>query len=115
MKTIFCFNNGGVEGEWYGVAIAEDGKALVLRIVEDPKYMQHDLGLTSDRSHAAYDQHCGVGGWVLKWVDNALDHPALQVAIALNREMAEAAAKEPCECAVCVLKDKFDRAAATVH
>lgn len=120
MKTIYLFNNGGREGELHGVAMAEDGKALTIRVVEHAKYMQHDLGLTSDRSHGVYDAHYGVGGWKLEWVDEPREHDGLTEACRLNLIQAEAAANEPCDCPICSLKHTLSDALAerqerTVH
>jgi len=84
MHTIYCFSNGGA-GQWYkAMAMADDGHVLAQHICSAVAYMAHDLGITSDWKHDAYNAHFGEGSWELVWVDNPLTHHGLQAAYALN-------------------------------
>lgn len=61
LPVIFGFNNGGSEGWYHAVALAEDGTALGEHICSHEGYMRHDLGIIDgtrrDRHEESYKKH----------------------------------------------------------
>jgi len=93
-KKIFCFNNDGKPGCYYGMAMAEDGTVLAEHICSSKGFMKHDLGLTSDWKHDQYNHYYGAGSWELEFVDDPKTHEGLQKAYKLNQEMRKNAESE---------------------
>jgi hypothetical protein len=60
LPVIFGFNNGGSEGWYSGVLIAEDGTGLGGHVCSHEGYMRHDLGIlegTRPDRHADFQKH----------------------------------------------------------
>lgn len=95
-KKIFVFNNGGSPGWYNAMAICEDGVYLAGHVCSHPAYIPHDMGITSDWKHEAYNAHCGEGNWELELVEKPKKHAGLMAAYALNQKArAEAEAVTP--------------------
>lgn len=67
------------------VAISEDGHVLASHYCSHTGYIAHDMGITSDWKHDAYDAYYP-GGWELEWIDpnQTNDHTGLNEAMRLN-------------------------------
>jgi hypothetical protein len=87
---IYCFcNTKPNDAEWYVMlAMAEDGYVLASHVCSHPSYGPHDMGITSNWKHEAYQAHCP-NGYDLEWVDGSpLDHEGLNAAFAKNQALA---------------------------
>jgi len=89
MHVIYCFSNGGSDGWYNAMAMADDGHVLAGHICSSVAYMSHDLGITSNWKHENYNKHFGEGNWRLEWVENPLTHAGLQAAYKLNQKLKE--------------------------
>lgn len=76
-----------------GLALAEDGTGLCAHISSDPKWAQHDMGLTSTWHHDAYKAHYP-DGFELVWIADPEHDERWQAALALNRAKAATETKE---------------------
>ena len=78
---------------WSGIALAEDGTALVGHVSSSKEWVKHDMGLNSTWKHDIYNHHYP-DGYELVWVDGDrgdLDlekHEGWMNAIARNKAMA---------------------------
>lgn len=86
--TIYVFNNGGSPGFYSACAIADDGHCLAGHLCSDEAFMDHDMGITSNWKHDAYNARFGEGNWVLEWVPDPNNHAGLEAAYALNQQLA---------------------------
>lgn len=97
LPVIYGFNNGGSDGWYPAVAIAQDGTLLGSHICSSEAYMRHDLGVlegTRPDRHALYQNHYP-DGYRMDFVPGAdvLFHTELNAALAANKA-AQAAAEE---------------------
>lgn len=93
---IYCFCNNKTITDWNEIiAIADDGHCLAGHICSHPCYFKHDIGITSNWQHDKYNKHFGEGNWELVWLDSVEpgETPELDAAMALNKQLAEDAAK----------------------
>jgi len=72
-------------GDVLGFALAEDGNCLANHLSSSEGFSQHDMGLTSDWKHDAYDMHYPYG-YVLEWVDDPDSHEGWKAAYELNQQ-----------------------------
>ena len=82
MKRIYCFVNARGQGGRTDVlveALCEDGDFLASHRSSDESWARYDIGVTSGRQHAAYEDHCPEG-YSLEWVDRPLGHGDLAAA-----------------------------------
>jgi len=82
MKRIYCFVNARGQGGRTDVlveALCEDGDFLASHRSSDESWARYDIGVTSVRQHAAYEDHCPEG-YTLEWVDRPLSHDDLAAA-----------------------------------
>ena len=82
MKRIYCFVNARGQGGRTDVlveALCEDGDFLASHRSSDESWARYDIGVTSVRHHAAYEDHCPEG-YTLEWVDRPLGHDDLAAA-----------------------------------
>ena len=82
MKRIYCFVNARGQGGRTDVlveALCEDGDFLASHRSSDESWARYDIGVTSGRQHAAYEDHCPEG-YSLEWVDRPLGHDDLAAA-----------------------------------
>lgn len=82
---LYCYPapNWG-EHDVIGYALAEDGTVLASHISSNKAFSQHDMGLTSNWKHEAYEKHYPEG-FELEWVDDPDNHPGVAAAYALNQ------------------------------
>lgn len=85
-KKIFCFINSSSNFGVDVVAICEDGHALGGHFSSNESWAKHDIGLTSDRKHDKYKEHCPEG-FQLIWVEDPKNHKELGEAYKLNQEL----------------------------
>ena len=91
---IYCFCNNKTITDWNEIiAIADDGHCLASHICSHPCYFKHDIGIESSWKHEFYDKHFGEGNWELIWVEDPDINQDLANAMALNKQLAEDAAK----------------------
>jgi len=90
-KKIFVFNNGGHHNMLMAMALAEDGHVVGQHCCSSEGFMKGDMGITSTWKHDQYNEHFGVDGWELEWVEtcNLETHEGLTAARKLNEELAE--------------------------
>ena len=82
MRRIYCFVNARGQGGRTDVlveALCEDGDFLASHRSSDESLARYDIGVTSGRQHAAYEDHCPEG-YTLEWVDRPLGHDDLAAA-----------------------------------
>jgi len=88
---VFC-NTLPNDRKWYSmVAICEDGHHLAGHICSHPCFMEHDMGITSDWKHDAYDKHCGKSNWELIVIEDPVNDERLTKAYELNQKLGEKA------------------------
>lgn len=95
MKKIYVYLHQKNErwGEVY-CALAEDGDVVAQHVCSSVHFMQHDMGFISNWKHEEYNAHFGEGNWELEWVDDIATHEGYQAALAKNRLLSPAPAKE---------------------
>jgi hypothetical protein len=54
-------------------ALCEDGTRLASHLSSNVAFSQYDMGLTSERKHPLYKEHCPEG-YELVWVDDPTTH-----------------------------------------
>ncbi len=85
---IYCFINGywvGDPGDLRVTALCEDGHFLAWHISSSESFAKYDIGITSERQHDKYKEHCP-DGYELVWCDD-LKHDGLQVAYDRHLEL----------------------------
>lgn len=67
------------------LAVAEDGHILASHYCSHKAYVAHDMGITSNWKHDAYNEHYP-DGWELEWIESedAPNHIGLNEAMRLN-------------------------------
>lgn len=97
LPVIYGFNNGGSQGLWSAVLLAEDGACLGGHACSAEGYMPHDLGVIEgsrpDR-HETFREHYP-DGYRMEFVPGAevLSHPGLEAAYQRNQAKAAKAAE----------------------
>lgn len=90
MNKIYCFINGGSEG-WYNVlALAEDGHCLAGHLSSNKYWAIHDIGINSDWKHEQYKEHYP-DGYELVWLDDPLVDEGFKLAAKKNEELGKEA------------------------
>lgn len=88
LPVIYGFNNGGSEGWYHAVLIAEDGTGLGGHVCSSEAYMPHDLGIlegTRPDRHEGFRKHYP-NGYRMEFVGykDVLAHDGLKRAFKLN-------------------------------
>lgn len=79
----------GFTPDYAGCALAEDGNVLSSHISSSESWLQHDLGVTSERRHDIYREHYPDGFEVVYVpMDQRDSHEGLQAAIKANHALA---------------------------
>lgn len=84
---IYLFATPGAFGHaenYTGHALCEDGDFLAGHVSSTVEWVQYDLGLTSERKHVGYKEHCR-DGYSLEWVDDPYNHPGVTEAYAKHK------------------------------
>lgn len=95
LPAIYGFNNGGAQGWYQAVLLADDGAVLGGHACSAECYMPHDLGILEgsrpDR-HETFRKHYP-DGYRMEFVpgDQIKTHPGLEAAYQRNQERAKAA------------------------
>lgn len=85
--------NGSTRGgDVMGYALAEDGTGLASHLSSNEDFSKHDIGLTSNWHHEAYEEHYP-DGFELEWVDDPENHELFNAAYELNKQKAQATAQ----------------------
>jgi hypothetical protein len=96
LPVIYGFNNGGSDGWYTALAMAQDGTVLGSHICSNEGYMPHDLGVLDgsrpDRHETDYQPHYP-DGYRMEFVPGSevREHEGLMAAYKLNQEMAKVA------------------------
>lgn len=92
LPTIYGFNNGGSQGWYNGVLLAEDGVCLGGHVCSHEGYMQHDLGIlegTRPDRHEIFRHHYPHGyRMVFVGLAEVRGHEGIDKAYALNQQLA---------------------------
>lgn len=93
LPVIYGFNNGGSQGWYVAVLLAEDGTYLGGHVCSDEGYMPHDLGIlegTRPNRHEEFMKHY-TNGYRMEFVgrDKIKGHDGLQLAIKRNQEVQD--------------------------
>ncbi len=78
-------NGSTVGGDVMGYAMAEDGEGLGSHLSSNSSFSKHDMGLTSDWKHEAYDKHYP-DGFELVWLDDPESDTGWVRAFDLNKK-----------------------------
>lgn len=85
---VYCLPAGGIwePDDVIGYAVAEDGTGLVSHLSSSVGFSKHDMGITSNWHHDAYQKHYP-DGYELKWIEekNLDNHEGFQKAFKLNQ------------------------------
>jgi hypothetical protein len=87
---LWCVPGGWRNGDVIGYALAEDGKGLASHLSSSEDFSKHDMGLTSNWKHEAYQAHYP-DGFELEWVADFENNEAFKAAFALNQQAAHPA------------------------
>lgn len=83
---IYVLCNGCAPNWHDGIAMAEDGHVLAGHASSSHDWLQHDMGLTSERKHEAYRKYYP-DGWELEWVEAPRAHAGLLSAYEKNQAL----------------------------
>lgn len=67
-KEIFCFIQRKEERRLIVVALCECGKVLAIKTSTNSKWAKNDIGMTSEKLHDRYKEHCP-DGFKLTWLN----------------------------------------------
>jgi hypothetical protein len=90
LPIIYGFNNGGLQDNWMGALISEDGHGLGTHLCSNEQWMYHDLGILqgcrADR-HKIFQEHYP-NGYRMDFVpfDEVDGHKGLNDAYAKNQQ-----------------------------
>ncbi len=93
LSIIYGFNDGGEEGFWQGLLIAQDGTVLGAHISSSEGFMLYDLGIlegTRPDRHERFREHYP-GGYRMEFVgyEAVPNHDGLQEALKKYQEGGE--------------------------
>lgn len=81
---IYIFVSGQSGTDVIGTALAEDGEVLAGHVSSDVTFLHHDMGLTSDWKHTAYQAHYP-DGYEVVWVGDPDTHAGFWAAYDRHR------------------------------
>jgi hypothetical protein len=95
-KKIYIFINSNSPGWVVPMALCEDGYCLAQHCCSHERFVNHDMGITSDWKHDGYNEHCGEGNWELEYVKECEveGHTGISSAYKLNQEIGKAVENE---------------------